>query len=160
MIASRLPGAPLDPPDRSGTTEPALVISLGPPTTGPGVTLFESYQQAFGKPTPDGGDHPWVRHEGEILEALFSHEGEEPSPIEELLSGLLREPVRIERYERGIGHHRGLWVGDVWITLSAVRLGSEPLPAWNRRFRELLAAAVGLATQREWIGAVEWSGAG
>ena len=139
--------------------EPALLFPLGPPIVEPVATLFAAYQRDFDQRTGDGGEHPWERHEAEVLEALFGRDGEEQSPMEAVLSEMRGAPVQIEGYVQSVGHHQGFWVVCLWIARRQVRIGGVPLAPRDTEFREQLGAVLGLAAGREWIGALEWIGA-
>ena len=148
--------------ERGATTvqpEPALLFPLGPPIVEPVATLFAAYQRDFDQRTGGGAEHPWERHEAEVLAALFDREGDGPSPMEAVLSEMRGAPVRIEGYERGVGHHRRVWVVCLRIALRQVRIGGAPLALRDTAFREQLGAVLGVAAGREWIGALEWIGA-
>lgn len=143
-------------PGGGSTLGPALVISLGPPTMEPFISMFKSYQEAVVKSSVDEQEHVWVQFERDELDVLFSRTDDKPSPVEEVLSSVAGSSVRIDKYERGVGRERGLWVGQVWIPRLAVSIGGELLAPWNKAFRDQLGAVLGLITMREWIGATEW----
>lgn len=138
--------------------EESLVLVLGPPPDDWQKELFDNYQKSknLGEPHEEGD---WETYEGEVIADLFGHSHDAPSAIDELFSELLDAPVKVTDYFFSMGFNRGLWVANVTIDRSAVIGADGSSVDWppTKEISDVVAASLGYALKRNWVGAFSGS---
>ena len=134
--------------------EESLVLVLGPPPEGWQKELFYQYQNAR-KSGEDTGERDWAALEQEVVTSLFVHEGDASSTMDELFSQLLGSPIQIMDHTFSMSPQRGLWVANIAISRSDVRVQEGSGAAWPPPKNINDEAALGLmyVLTREWVGA-------
>ena len=89
--------------------DPYVVIRIGPPPDGWERELFDQFQACRGRPSsPPTKD--WAQYERELIDALFSSDPDEPTPMDQIMTEVLDTSVRMSPPYITFGNDKGLYI--------------------------------------------------